>query len=186
MAAVTLEGPVGKKRVYRVRWRYNGQRPRKSLGVVAERDAEARCREIEDTLRLLESGRLHIPSDVDETEFIFSAGRVEQVRKASRRTVQDTIESRQVGKDTHDEYERRLRTVRGAIGGPSRSIDSITVHDLQDSLADHTIGRSLTPVGWDAGAYRIGPTRPLLADAMYSRGKNSLITIFWTVRLPGV
>lgn len=93
MAAVTLEGPVGKKKVYRVRWRFNGQRPRKSLGSVSASDAERRRDEIAETLRLLEDGQLEIPSGMDETEFVFSAGRVEQARAASRQTIQAAIDA---------------------------------------------------------------------------------------------
>ena len=74
MAAVTLEGPTGKKRVYRVRWRYKGQRPQKSLGSISSAEARRRRDEIEETLRLLETGRLVVPDGLDETEFIFSAG----------------------------------------------------------------------------------------------------------------
>jgi hypothetical protein len=53
-----LEGPVGKKRTYRVHWRFNGQRPRKSLGSTAVSEARRRRDEIAETLRLIETGRL--------------------------------------------------------------------------------------------------------------------------------
>ncbi len=139
MAAVTLEGPIGKKKVYRVRWRCNGKRPRKSLGSVTADEANRRRDEIEETLRMIDDGRLEIPPRADETEFVFSGGRVEQSRRATQRTIQDCIdaylESRQVGADTYDEYERRLRTVRDALGEPSRTLDSITIQDLQAFLA---------------------------------------------------
>ncbi|MBP87253.1 MAG: hypothetical protein CMJ64_11120 [Planctomycetaceae bacterium] len=137
MSAVTLEGPVGKKKAYRVRWRYNGQRPRKSLGTVTASEAKRRRDEIAETLRLLESGRLEIPAGIDATEFVFSAGRIEQARVASRQTLQAAIDAYlatrkgRITKETYEEYERRLNAVRDRLGGSDRVIDSISIHDLQ-------------------------------------------------------
>ncbi len=155
MPAVTLEGPLGKQGVYRVRWRYGGRRPRKSLGPIATRDAERRRDEIEETLRLIEAGRLTVPAGVDATEFIFTGGRIEQVRQALQHTVQaatdEYLNSRRgrICDGTYKEYEIRLRTVRNAIGA-ERTIDSITIRDLelfaserQQSVSGDTTKRDL-------------------------------------------
>lgn len=137
MSAVTLEGPVGKKKAYRVRWRYNGQRPRKSLGTVSEAEAQRRRDEIGETLRLLESGRLEVPTGIDAIEFVFSAGRIAQARAASRQTLQAAIDAYlgarkgRITAETFSEYERRLNAVCDRLGGPARVIDSIELCDLQ-------------------------------------------------------
>ena len=157
MSAVTLEGPVGKKRAYRVRWRFRGQRPRKSLGSVSATEGNRRRDEIEETLRLINSGRLQIPRDVDATEFVFCAGRLDEAQKGTNHTLQDAIdaylESRKgkIVEETYNEYEGRLRCVRDIIGGVDRPIDSIVLHDLQtfverrqSKVAGDTIKRDLT------------------------------------------
>jgi len=60
---------------YTIRFRYQGRNVHRSLGADDRRIAAGICSRVEETIRLLENGRLEIPFGVDPIEFIFSDGK---------------------------------------------------------------------------------------------------------------
>ena len=60
---------------YSIRFRYDGRNVNRSLGTGDRRKATGICSRIEETLCLLESGRIDIPAGADPVEFIFSDGK---------------------------------------------------------------------------------------------------------------
>lgn len=78
--------------VYHVAFRFDGQKFKKSLRTRDARAANARLHGIDETIRLIENGRLTVPDDVDLGTFLFSDGRR--------------------GQDKTQAPKRRLRTLR--------------------------------------------------------------------------
>ena len=70
----TLEFDLTSKR-YRVRFRYGGRAFKRSLKTAHREEAEAVKGRIEETLRLIERGRIELPSGVDPGAFILSDGK---------------------------------------------------------------------------------------------------------------
>lgn len=100
MAVRTLRQPSGDKRVfcgvrpvahlehdarfniYRIRFRYAGREYKRSLKTGISREAHAAKGRIEETILLLERGRLEMPADGDPATFILSDGRLTAKPKA--------------------------------------------------------------------------------------------------------
>ena len=61
---------------YRARFRFRGKSYKRSLKTRNERDAHAGIARIDETIRLLESGRIEIPGDADVPTFIMSDGKL--------------------------------------------------------------------------------------------------------------
>ncbi len=61
---------------YRIRFRFAGAEYKRSLKVTTEREAEALLGRVEETILLIERGRLELPVNTDPAEFILSDGKV--------------------------------------------------------------------------------------------------------------
>lgn len=134
----TLEYDENSKR-YRVRFRY-GERPfKRSLKTTDCREAHDVLGRINDTVRMLEQGRIKMPPDADPGIFILSGGthaaktKLPEVRTVAQffSTYQNTLpvgtkeESTLVAERRHMEHlERLLR--------PSTEMQSVTLRILQD------------------------------------------------------
>jgi site-specific recombinase XerD len=123
---------------FRIRFRYGGRDFKRSMRTMNRREAEAIRGRVEETIMLIERGRLDIPSDADPGTFILSDGR--RINKPSSpkvRTLADFFrtyseelppgakeESTLVGEQIH--VKHLLRHLK-----PSRVVQSISVGDLQ-------------------------------------------------------
>lgn len=73
MASLQLDGLSGK---YRIRFYYGGAEYKRSLKTADEKEALAVKGRIEETIRLLERGRLELPAGADPARFILSDGKM--------------------------------------------------------------------------------------------------------------
>ena len=73
MASIEFDEASGR---YRIRFRYAGKPYKRSLKTTDKRDAGAVVGRVEETIRLLERGRLNIPPDADPGVFILSDGKL--------------------------------------------------------------------------------------------------------------
>ena len=73
MASLELDKASGR---YRVRFRHAGGAFKRSLKTSDRREAKAVLGRVEETIRLLERGRLDLPSDSDPGLFILSDGKL--------------------------------------------------------------------------------------------------------------
>ena len=73
MASIEYDEASGR---YRIRFRYAGKPYKRSLKTSEKREAEAIVGRVEETIRLLERGRLDIPLDADPGVFILSDGKL--------------------------------------------------------------------------------------------------------------
>ncbi|QDU52110.1 tyrosine-type recombinase/integrase [Gimesia panareensis] len=62
--------------IYQISFRFAGQRYKKSLKTKVESKAESRKTRIEETIQLVEQGRLDLPDDVDIPTFLLSDGKL--------------------------------------------------------------------------------------------------------------
>lgn len=60
---------------YLVRFRYNGRSYKRSLHTGSEREARAVLGRIEETIHLIERGRIEMPANADPAAFILSDGK---------------------------------------------------------------------------------------------------------------
>ena len=77
---------------YRIRFRYGGKPFKRSLKTSEEREARSILGRVEETIRLMERGRLDLPPDADPGVFILSDGKLN--RKATTeqgRTVRNLV-----------------------------------------------------------------------------------------------
>ena len=61
---------------YHISFRFGGRRFKRSLRTKSRREAEARRVRIEENIRLVESGRLELPADIDIPSFLLSDGKL--------------------------------------------------------------------------------------------------------------
>lgn len=133
---------TSKSRNFYIRFRYQGRNINRSLGTRDRRKAIAKKVRIEETIWLLEEGRIEVPTGVKPIEFILSEGRL-----TPRATPADPIaltrffevyqdrlpaghkeESTLAGERIHvKHFQRHL--------GPQRVMQSVTKADLQDYAA---------------------------------------------------
>ena len=73
MASLECDKASGR---YRVRFRYGGRPFKRSLKTTDRREADAVRVRVEETVRLLERGRLQMPADADPGSFILSDGKL--------------------------------------------------------------------------------------------------------------
>ena len=78
MASLEFDEASGR---YRIRFRYGGRPYKRSIKTVDEAEAAGVVARVEETIRLLERGRLEMPADADPAIFIMSDGK--QVKKAT-------------------------------------------------------------------------------------------------------
>lgn len=127
---------------YSVRFRFQGRNVNRSLGTPDKRRAAGICSRIEETLRLLESGRINVPPGVDPFEYVFSDGKTKS-KATSRRDIGLTElyacyqaklpagskeQTTLVGEGIHlKHFQRHL--------GPHRVVQALTKADLQNYVA---------------------------------------------------
>lgn len=132
----SLEQDPQSKR-YRLRFRFAGRECKRSLGTTAKREAIAAQVQFEETLRLVESGRLIIPPDTDPIAFLLSDGRATGTKPLKLVTLGQLIDSYQqelppgakedstlYTENIHLRHLKRLLKVR-------QSAVSLTLSDLQ-------------------------------------------------------
>ena len=127
---------------YSVRFRFQGRNVNRSLGTPDKRRAAGICSRIEETLRLLESGRISIPPGVDPFEYVFSDGKTKP-QSPSRRAISLTElhacyqaklpagskeQSTLAGESIHLKHFRRHL-------GPHRVVQALTKADLQNYVS---------------------------------------------------
>lgn len=61
-------------------FRYNGRQFQRGLGTVTRKEAQAAAARVDETIKLIEHGRIEVPMDVDPAEFILSGGRISKPR----------------------------------------------------------------------------------------------------------
>jgi integrase len=132
---------------YRICFRYAGKRVKRSktLKITDEGKAHARCAAIEETIRLLDSGRIRVPDGVDPFDFIISGGRLTEAPKVAVRatptimTLADlfhayveeaqTVEGKESTRNTVGYHIDHLSDAK-LLGG-SRVVAEITENDIQ-------------------------------------------------------
>jgi hypothetical protein len=72
MASLQVDPASGR---FRVRFRLNGCPYKRSLKTKDEKEARAVVERVDETIRLIERGRLEIPGDADPAVFILSGGK---------------------------------------------------------------------------------------------------------------
>lgn len=67
-----------KSRNFRIRFRFGHQRFNRSLRTDNEKAALSVCARVEETLRLIEQGRIDVPEGIDLGKFVLSDGKIQQ------------------------------------------------------------------------------------------------------------
>lgn len=139
MASIQLDRHSGK---YRIRFRFQGIEFKRSIKTRNEREAETILRRVDDTIRLLERGRLELPSVADPADFILSDGKYSRSRSQKKTarlkglfaTYNDSVpegakEANTLkGEKVHQEHFLRLL-------GAQTVVSSITEETLQEYIA---------------------------------------------------
>ncbi|QDS98151.1 site-specific integrase [Adhaeretor mobilis] len=124
---------------YSVRFRYDGRNVNRTLGTSDKGKAAGICSRIEETLRLLESGRINVPLGVEPLTFIFSDGKATE-RTATRKSLGLT-EFYKTYKEQLPEGRKEPTTLEGEgihlkhlkrHLGPHRKVQAISKADLQN------------------------------------------------------
>jgi len=127
---------------YTIRFRFQGRNVHRSLGTGDRRKATGISSRIEETIRLLESGRIEVPNGTDPIDFIFADGKQRE----------KPIKGNSLGlREFYDAYMNKLPVGRKEAStlygegihlkhlkrhlGPSRKLQSITKADLQDYVS---------------------------------------------------
>jgi len=127
---------------YTIRFRFQGRNVHRSLGTGDRRKATGICLRIEETIRLLESGRIEVPAGTGPIEFIFADGKkTEKPIKANSLGLTDFYityaeklpEGRKEASTLHGE-RIHLKHLKRHLG-PNRKIQSITKADLQNYVS---------------------------------------------------
>lgn len=127
---------------YRIGFRFDGRQYKRSLKTADRREANALLGRIEETILLIERGRLELPPDVDPATFILSDGkRTGEEKRRERLTLKQLLDRYQVelptgakeestlqGERIH--FKHLLRHLRG-----SSLAQSLSVADAQDYVA---------------------------------------------------
>ena len=128
---------------YSIRFRYQGRNVNRSLGTGDKRKASGVCSRVEETLRLLESGRIEIPLGTDSIEFILSDGKTTEKVKTPKKALGLTKffatyrERLPVGRKealTLQGEEIHLKHLKRHLG-PNRKMQSITKANLQQYVS---------------------------------------------------
>ncbi|MDQ3330353.1 MAG: site-specific integrase, partial [Planctomycetota bacterium] len=121
-----------------IRFRYAGVEYKRSLKTLDDREAETIRSRVEETIRLLERGRLELPANGDVAAFILSDGKrvVKPIAKRSLslgdlfRLYRETLPPGAKEATTIEGEDRHIGHLKRIIGS-SRRIQSLTVADLQ-------------------------------------------------------
>lgn len=128
---------------YSIRFRYDGRNINRSLGIGDRRKADGIRLRIDETLRLLENGRIEIPLGSDPIEFIFSDG---------KKTTKSLVKTKSLGLTAfHATYQEKLPEGRKENStlegerihlkhlkkhlGPHRTVQTISKSDLQNYVS---------------------------------------------------
>ena len=85
---------------YTIRFRFQGRNVHRSLGTRDKRRASGICSRIEETIHLLETGRIEVPAGIEPLEFIFSDGKA---------TAETKPKSKSLGlSELHATYKEKL------------------------------------------------------------------------------
>lgn len=128
-----------------VRFRYNGRSYKRSLHTGSEREARAVAGRIEETIQLIERGRIEMPPNADPASFILSDGkRVGEKKAAETLTLKGLFdiyqeelpagakeESTLEGEKRH--FVRLLKHIRGNVAAQSLSAADIQSYVLKRS-----------------------------------------------------
>jgi hypothetical protein len=88
MASLEFDATAGK---YRIRFRYGGKPFKRSIKTKDKTEAEGVAARVEETIRLLERGRLELPEGVDAGVFILSDGKLNGKASAGRGLTLDAL-----------------------------------------------------------------------------------------------
>lgn len=123
---------------YRIRFRFEGQEYKRSIRTANEREANAILGRVEETIILIERGRLEVPHDVDPASFILSDGkRNGKSRNGQLRTVRDLFDRYEksiqdgVKEPTTRKTERIHLGHLGRLLKTSQPLVNVTVGDVQ-------------------------------------------------------
>lgn len=141
---------------FRIRFRYNGRNIQRSLKTSNRRKAVAMCQQVEETLHLIERGRIEIPGGIDVIGFILAGGQVTPQTKPSKSIGLSTLfetylerlpkgrkeESTLLSERIHVKHLKRHL-------GANRTVQTLTKANLQTyvekRLKDAWRGKPLTP-----------------------------------------
>jgi integrase len=123
---------------YTIRFRFQGRNIHRSLGTGDKRTATGICSRIEETIRLLESGRIAVPAGGDPIAFIFSDGKKPEGpnKTASlgltefHATYQEKLPVGRKELSTLEGEKIHLKHLKRHLG-PHRTVQSIAKSDLQ-------------------------------------------------------
>ena len=127
---------------YTIRFRFQGRNVHRSLGTGDRRKAAGICSRIEETLQLLESGRIEVPNGADPIEFIFSDGKQPQkpakIKSLSLSKLHATYQEKLPAgsKEASLLYgeEIHLKHLKRHLG-PGRKVQGISKADLQNYVS---------------------------------------------------
>ena len=126
-------------RQFHIGFRFAGQKFKKSLGTCERRTADARLLRVEENIRLVETGRLAIPDDVDVGTFLLSDGQLNgsarrQVRqlsfKQARQNFLDSIPDGSLEKSTLAGMQTHLDHLQRVLGA-NTTLRALSLEDLQ-------------------------------------------------------
>jgi integrase len=153
VAYLELDGESG---VYRVRFRYGGRPYKRSIKTVDAIEAAGVVSRVAETIRLLERGRLQMPSDADPAVFIISDGKHAKKASANRgqtldellTTYQQSIPAGAKAETTLKTEELHIAHLRKGLS-KSKPAQSVTTADMQryieKRLHDTYRGRLIRP-----------------------------------------
>ena len=153
MASLELDKPSGR---FRIRFRYAGEAYKRSLETDDRREAQAILGRVEETLRLLDRGRLEIPADADPGSFILSDGKPNGKPSSPRTmTVKSLLQSYQKSIPEGAKADTTLRTEETHVSHllnhlpVGRSAQTVTTAEMQryvdKRLCDKYRGKRIGP-----------------------------------------
>ena len=128
---------------FTIRFRFQGRNIHRSLGTGDRRKATGICSRIEETLHLLETGRIEVPTGSDPIEFIFSDGKKPEKKPIKAKslgltafhdTYKEKLPAGRKEASTLDGEEIHLKHLKRHLG-PSRKVQTITKSDLQNYVS---------------------------------------------------
>ena len=136
MASLEFD-PVAKR--FRIRFRYNGGTYKRSLKTSNRKDAQAVVERVEETIRLLERGRLEMPSNADPATFILSDGkRISATDESSKartlgslfKTYRDSLPPGAKEASTLKAEDRHIKHLKRHLG-TNCIVQNVTLNQMQ-------------------------------------------------------
>ena len=135
MASLDVDGS---SRLHRIRFRFAGRSYKRSLKTTDRCEAMTVKGRVEETIRLLERGRLEMPLDADSAAYIMSDGRINRKPLPPPiRTVTELFDKYRKGLPEGAKEQTTLKCEEIHVGhlkrhlGPSRNVLSLLTGDLQ-------------------------------------------------------